>query len=1047
MFAIPVVNIVLLITLNGAIPLLSNNNTSNHVKNNTHELTPLAWPPNDGYCRKNARCVSHNSTCFGVPLPYSESSTDILVEVFNDSGLRNYRNLQQELKKWESLRKVPKCWQTLQPFLCALYLPKCEHDTVYLLSQERCKYTMSTCRVLKEPLFASTFPAINCDAIEYFPPTCKNDVKDLRSNLSGECIPPLIATDNAESYYDVVNGCGVQCEDPLITKSEYDQIHKMIAWGATVSLFCNLFTVVSFLIEWRSGNKYPAVIIFYINICFLISNLGWLAQFLPKAREDIVCKKDMTLRRAEPSAGENLSCVVIFVVIYYFLMAACVWFVIFTYAWHLSCRGLVRKIRNEEINKKDLAQGNLKQSIIFFLAKIQERIDKKGAYFHLVAWSLPVILTITVMASRQIDGNSVAGICFVRISYWGARVGFLLVPIAVTILIGGYYLIRGLSFLVNVKRDSQQILSDKASAKISEMIIRIGLFSIFCLTFVVVAFLCHIYEFIHEEDWQKSFRNYVFCLILSSKSDPRDCQMESRPSVAMIQLHLLIIFAAGIVMSSWAWISSTADTWRRFLNRKIFKKEIEESIVLKKHKIIAQAFAKRKELTNAGKLDLCIKNSHTDPVGLKFELNSTASHLSSNWIAAVPKLVDRRGALVDPMTESNSSKRRNSYDSESYTYSVRRVSEESRRHSLDSQISLQISEVTATHKTKNPRASHRSGRSRGKRRRKDFSRTRKHSGARRGSSTSQESQIDIKILTALAFNNSNILPNLLKRRLGNAGLDSGEFRERKFHFPNLDMSDEDHFQERNIIMGFSGDDVSNGSEDLCPPGEGIQAFNQGESESEVERNLSVYQNYSDEDETTEIEKIQRILRREKAFTARESYRNKLQISDLEYEKKSFEHDRKYKIRSDYYSNKHIRQSKSRASERVGRQKIWDDVRRSSQKLSKYQTKGTKVDERISKKNKSSFRVDKRRKSSVSDLNESLELTTSLLASDTVKMYKSTHSHNQGPCGESIFSTQRQRGRKDTEQDEEAEEDDDEKECERELLNGLSKRWAARAQSA
>lgn len=72
-------------------------------------------------------------------------------------------------------------------------------------------------------------------------------MKDLRSNLSGECISPLIATDNTDSYYDVVNGCGVQCEDPLITKNEYDQIHKMIGWGATVSLFCNLFTVVNLL--------------------------------------------------------------------------------------------------------------------------------------------------------------------------------------------------------------------------------------------------------------------------------------------------------------------------------------------------------------------------------------------------------------------------------------------------------------------------------------------------------------------------------------------------------------------------------------------------------------------------------------------------------------------------------------------------------------------------------------------------------------------------------------------------------------------------------
>jgi len=43
----------------------------------------------------------------------------------------------------------------------------------------------------------------------------------------------------------MVNGCGVQCEDPKITKDEHEQIHGMIAWGASISFACNLFAVVS----------------------------------------------------------------------------------------------------------------------------------------------------------------------------------------------------------------------------------------------------------------------------------------------------------------------------------------------------------------------------------------------------------------------------------------------------------------------------------------------------------------------------------------------------------------------------------------------------------------------------------------------------------------------------------------------------------------------------------------------------------------------------------------------------------------------------------
>lgn len=61
--------------------------------------------------------------------------------------------------------------------------------------------------------------------------------------------------------------------------------------------------------------------------------------------------------------------------------------------------------------------------------------------------------------------------------------------------------------------------------------------------------------------------------------------------------------------------------------------------------------------------------------GLDFELNSLNSgdifsSFSSTWAAALPKLVTRRGALTG-VTNSNSSQRRNSVDSE-FSYSVRR---------------------------------------------------------------------------------------------------------------------------------------------------------------------------------------------------------------------------------------------------------------------------------------------------------------------------------------------------------------------------------------
>ena len=250
-----------------------------------------------------------------------------------------------------------------------------------------------------------------------------------------------------------------------------------------------------------------------------------------------------------------------------------------------------------------------------------------------------------------------------------------------------------------------------------------------------------------------------------------------------------------------------------------FNCETEEPIRLKKHKVIAQAFAKRKTFNNAGRLSISFHNTHEDPVGLNFDLNSVASQdFSSTWAAALPKLVTRRGALVGGTTGSVSSNRRNSVDSE-ISFSVRRVSVESRRNSLDSQISVQIAELKTTRKV----ASSSRGR-RGKRRR-DFGKSRSGKVGplfRRGSTTSQESQLGAQILSALTIGGNSRVPSIqvpnMKRRSASAGLDERALNPKLFDgknagmllpflFPGQSGSDENLSSEEKRHQIISGKDV------------------------------------------------------------------------------------------------------------------------------------------------------------------------------------------------------------------------------------------------
>lgn len=76
-----------------------------------------------------------------------------------------------------------------------------------------------------------------------------------------------------------MSGCGLPCRDPLYTEDEHQQIHRLVAWGAGTCLALNLLTVATFLIDWRSANKYPALVIFYINVCFAVASMGYVISF------------------------------------------------------------------------------------------------------------------------------------------------------------------------------------------------------------------------------------------------------------------------------------------------------------------------------------------------------------------------------------------------------------------------------------------------------------------------------------------------------------------------------------------------------------------------------------------------------------------------------------------------------------------------------------------------------------------------------------------------------------------------------------------------
>ncbi|XP_041834030.1 smoothened homolog [Melanotaenia boesemani] len=568
-------------------------------------------------CKKTATCeaLKYNS-CLGSPLPYTHTSL-ILAE---DSS--SQEEAFEKLTMWSGLRNAPRCWSVIQPLLCAIYMPKCENGRVELPSQSLCLATRRPCSIVDQERGWPSF--LQCDK---FPVGCSNEVQKLKFNTSGQCEAPLVKTDIQSSWYKDVEGCGIQCDNPLFTEEEHSDMHTYIAYFGTITLLCTFFTLATFLADWKNSNRYPAVILFYINACFFVSSIGWLAQFLDGAREEIVCKSDNTMRLGEPSSSETLSCVTIFIIVYYSLMSGVIWFVMLTYAWHTSFKAL---------------------------GTTHQPLSGRTSYFHMVTWSIPFVLTVAILAIAEVDGDSVSGICFVGYKNYRYRAGFVLAPIGVVLVVGGYFLIRGVMTLFSIKSNHPGLLSEKAASKINETMLRLGIFGFLAFGFVFITFGCHFYDFFNQAEWERSFREYVLCeanvTIASQTNKPiPECTIKNRPSLMVEKINLFSMFGTGIAMSTWVWTKATILIWKRTWC-KIIGRSDNEPKRIKKSKMIAKAFAMRKELHKDPEKELSFSMhtvSHDGPVaGLNFDLNEPSNDMSSAWAQHVTKMVARRGAIL-----------------------------------------------------------------------------------------------------------------------------------------------------------------------------------------------------------------------------------------------------------------------------------------------------------------------------------------------------------------------------------------------------------------
>ena len=223
--------------------------------------------------------------------------------------------------------------------------------------------------------------------------------------------------------------------------------------------------------------------------------------------------------------------------------------------------------------------------------QVQETLASRSAYFHMAAWSLPLVLTILVMATNNVDGSAVSGICYVGYSSRTARAMFVLVPHTISLLVAAFFTWRCVNLLASLCHGpGSEHLSTAALSKLRSTLTRISVFSVMVAACVFCTLVCHIYRWVNEDSWDAALHKLVLCNLEKQLSPEQSskCSMDDRPSLGMVQLELLAFCATGVLAASWVCTKESFNTWVIGIRQLVCRLPSQRPVKLRKHEIIAQ---------------------------------------------------------------------------------------------------------------------------------------------------------------------------------------------------------------------------------------------------------------------------------------------------------------------------------------------------------------------------------------------------------------------------------------------------------------------------
>lgn len=346
------------------------------------------------------------------------------------------------------------------------------------------------------------------------------------------CREPLVSIKReAHPLYNHVRtgslpNCALPCHQPYFSQDERAFTTFWIGLWSVLCFISTLTTVATFLIDMERF-KYPERPIIFLAACYLFVSLGYIVRLLA-GHERVACGGSGDQQHILYDTTGPALCTLVFLLIYFFGMASSIWWVVLSFTWFLAA---------------GMKWGN-------------EAIAGYSQYFHLAAWLVPSVKTIAVLALSSVDGDSVAGICYVGNQSLESLRGFVLAPLVVYLFSGSLFLLAGFVSLFRIRSVIKQ--GGTKTDKLEKLMIRIGLFTVLYTVPATIVVACLVYEQHYRPSWEQA----LACTCPTERQ-----QLGLGPEYAVFMLKYFMCLVVGITSGVWIWSGKTVESWRRFAAR------------------------------------------------------------------------------------------------------------------------------------------------------------------------------------------------------------------------------------------------------------------------------------------------------------------------------------------------------------------------------------------------------------------------------------------------------------------------------------------------